>query len=103
MSKYHSVKEEVDGIVFASKKEASRYRQLKLMEQAKAIQDLRIQVAFPLIKKSQHGREIKYVADFVYYDNGHLVVEDTKGYRTDVYKIKKRLMAEFYGIKIKET
>lgn len=102
-SKYHAVKEEVDGITFASRKEAQRYRELKLMERAKAIQDLQIQVAFPLIKKSPYGREIKYIADFVYYDNGHMVVEDTKGFRTDVYKIKKRLMAEIYGITIKET
>ena len=73
------------------------------MEQAKAIQDLKLQVTFPLIKKSKYGREIKYVADFTYYDNGHLVVEDAKGYRTDVYKLKKRLLAELYGIEIKET
>lgn len=105
MSKYHSVKEEVDGIVFHSKKEASRYRQLKLMERAKAIQDLKLQVAFPLIKKSEHGREIKYIADFVYYDNGHLVVEDVKSRATvtPVYKLKRRLMQEMYGITIKET
>lgn len=103
MSKYHAVRTEIDGIKFASKKEATRYRQLKLMEQAKAIQDLKRQVAFPLIKKSKYGREIKYIADFTYYDNGKLVVEDTKGYRTDVYKLKKRLMAELYGIEIKET
>ena len=102
-NKYHAQKTEVDGIVFDSKKEANRYCELKLLEKAKAIQDLRCQVAFPLVKKSEFGKEIKYVADFVYYDNGHLVVEDTKGYRTDVYKLKKRLMAEYYGIKIKET
>lgn len=103
MSKYKAVKEVVDGITFASRHEARRYRQLKLMEKSKAIQDLHLQVTFPLIKKSEHGREIKYIADFVYYDNGHMVVEDAKGYKTDVYKLKKRLMAELYGIDIKET
>lgn len=102
-SKYHAKKEKVDGIMFASRKEASRYRQLKLMERAKAIQDLSLQVTFPLVKKSKYGREIKYVADFVYYEDGRMVVEDTKGYRTDVYKLKKRLMAELYGIEIRET
>lgn len=102
-SKYHAVKEVVDGIKFASRKEARRYRQLKMMEKAKAIQDLHLQVTFPLIKQSEHGREIKYIADFVYYENGHMIVEDTKGYRTDVYKLKKRMMAELYGIDIKET
>lgn len=101
-SKYKAIKEEVDGITFASRKEASRYRQLKLMEHAKAIQDLQIQVKFPLIKKSQYGREIRYIADFTYYEDGKLVVEDTKGFRTDVYKLKKRLMAETYGIEIRE-
>ena len=93
-SKYHAIPTEIDGIKFASRKEALRYRQLRLMEQGKAIQDLKMQVAYPLIKKSKYGREIKYVADFTYYDNGHLVVEDVKGVRTPVYKLKKRLMAE---------
>ena len=102
-SKYHAVRTEIDGIKFASKHEANRYIELKLMEQAKAIQDLKLQVTFPLIKKSKYGREIKYVADFTYYENGHLVVEDAKGYLTDIYKLKKRLLAELYGIEIKET
>jgi len=103
MSKYHSVKTTIDGIKFDSKKEANRYLELKLLEQADAIQDLRMQVAFPLIKKSPYGREIKYIADFTYYEDGKLVVEDSKGFRTDVYKLKKRLMAETYGIEIRET
>lgn len=102
-SKYHAKKETVDGITFASRKEASRYRQLKLLERAKAIQDLQMQVKFPLIPKSKYGREIRYIGDFVYYEDGHMVVEDTKGFKTDVYKLKKRLMAEKYGIEIKET
>lgn len=102
-SKYKAVRTEIDGIKFASKHEAKRYQELKLMLQAKAIQDLNLQVAFPLIKKSEYGREIKYIADFTYYDNGHLVVEDAKGFKTDVYKLKKRMMAELYGIEIKET
>lgn len=92
----------MDGITFASRKEARRYRQLKLLEDANAIQDLQIQVKFPIIKKSQYGREIRYIADFVYLEDGKIVVEDTKGYRTDVYKLKKRLMAEVHGIEIKE-
>ena len=106
MNKYHAKKEKVDGITFDSRKEASRYRQLKLLERAKAIQDLKLQVVFPLIKKSMYGREIKYVADFVYYEDGHMVVEDVKSKVTannQVYKLKKRLMAEYYGIVIRET
>lgn len=106
MSKYHSIKEKVDGITFDSRKEAARYRQLKLMEQAKAIQDLKLQVSFPLIKKSKYGREIKYVCDFAYYEDGHLVVEDVKSRITAnnrAYRLKKRLMQELYDITIKET
>ena len=103
--KYHAKKTVVDGHRFDSKKEANRYIELCLMERAKAIQDLKMQVAFPLIKKSQYGREIKYVADFTYFEEGKLVVEDTKSpaTRTPLYRLKKRLMAEIYGIVIRET
>ena len=106
MSKYKAVKEVVDGIRFDSKHEASRYRQLKLLERAKAIQDLKLQVSFPLIKKSKYGREIKYVSDFTYYENGVLVVEDAKSSITKknpVYRLKRRLMQEIYNITIRET
>ena len=105
MNKFKAKKEVVDGITFDSKHEASRYRELKLMERAKAIQDLQTQVKFPLIKKSKYGREIVYIADFTYYENGKLVVEDTKSpvTKTPLYRLKKRLMAELYGIVIKET
>lgn len=103
MSKYHAQKEAVDGITFASKKEAKRYRELKLLERANVITDLKLQVPFPLIHKSKYGREIKYVADFVYTEDGKMVVEDTKGFRTDVYRLKARMMQELYSITIKET
>lgn len=103
MSKYHSKITMVGDKKFHSHKEADRFVELTLMEKAKAIQDLKTQVSFPLIKKSSYGREIKYIADFVYYENGVMVVEDTKGFRTDVYRLKKRMMAELYGIEIKET
>jgi hypothetical protein len=103
MPKYHNRKTSVDGIRFDSKREANRYMELKLLEKAGAIKDLRRQVPYILIDKSCYGRAIKYVADFVYLENGQLVVEDVKGVRTPVYKLKKRLMAEVYGIEIKET
>lgn len=103
MSKYHAQYTTVDGIKFASKKEATRYRELKLLERAGVITKLRMQVPFILVDKSQFGRQIKYLADFVYEEDGETVVEDTKGFRTDVYKLKKRLVAEKYGIVIKET
>ena len=102
-SKYHAVKTQVDGITFDSKKEAKRYTDLKFLERTKQIKNLQLQVPYILIEKSQYGRAIKYVADFVYEENGHQVVEDTKGFRTPVYRLKKRLLAEKYGIEIKES
>ena len=103
-SKYGAVKTEVDGIMFDSKREASRYQELRLLEQAGEIANLRLQVPYILFPKNEHGRSLKYIADFVYNDDtGALVVEDAKGHSTDVYKIKRRLMAELKGIEIKET
>lgn len=103
MNKYHARAVRLDGIWFPSQKEAHRYLELKLLERAGVIQDLRLQVPFVLLPKSQYGRAVKYIADFVYTENGRQVVEDAKGYRTDVYKLKKRLMAELLGIEIKEV
>lgn len=104
-NKYRAKKAVFNGITFDSKHERDRYVELTLMEKAKLIQDLKCQVSFPLIKKSSYGREIKYIADFVYYEDGKLVVEDTKSpaTKTPVYRLKKRLMAEIYNIEIKET
>lgn len=48
-------------------------------------------------------RACEYVADFVYIENGKTVVEDAKGVKTPEYRIKRKLMLERYGIKIKET
>lgn len=101
-SKYRAVKTELDGIRFDSKKEAKIYAELKLLERAHEISNLRLQVPYTLIEKSEYGREIKYIADFVYEEKGQTVVGDAKGIRTDVYRLKKRLMAEKYGIIIKE-
>lgn len=99
----------------ASKKEHERAVLLHMMERAGLISNLREQVPYELIPNQygtdEHGkrklleRKCQYIADFVYTDNetGHEVVEDTKGVRTDVYKIKRKLMLERYGIRIKET
>ena len=101
-SKYHAIRTEVDGIKFDSKKEAKIYSELKLLERAHEISNLQLQVPYVLIEKSKYGRQIKYVADFVYKEKGKTVVADAKGMRTDVYKLKKRMMAEKYGIEILE-
>lgn len=80
------------------------------MERAGKIWGLQTQVPFPLIPKQRDpetGRAIRgveYVADFVYWtDSKTRIVEDAKGYRTDVYKIKKKLMLQVHGIWIKEV
>lgn len=105
-SKYGAKKVEVDGIKFDSKKEANRYQVLKLMEQAGAIQNLELQKKFELIPSFKIDgkiiRGISYKADFCYYENGRYVVEDVKGYRTEVYKLKSKLFAYKYGFQIKE-
>ena len=104
-SKYHNQKTIIDGIYFDSKKEAIRYQELKLLERCGEIENLQLQQPFVLIPKSKYGRAIKYIADFTYTDKqkGEWIVEDTKGIKTDVYRLKKRLMAEKFNIVIKET
>lgn len=108
-SKYHAKKTVVDGITFDSKREADRYLVLKSMEEDGAIEDLRRQVRYELMPAfdvdGRHYRPVFYVADFVYVDKetGKEVVEDVKGMRTDVYRLKSKLFARRYGKVIKET
>lgn len=108
-SKYHAHKTTVDGINFDSKREAKRYQELKLLERAGAIRDLELQVRFELIPSfdvdGKHYRPTSYVADFVYVDakTGAEIVEDVKGYRTPIYRLKAKLFAHRYGVSITET
>lgn len=106
-SKYHAKKETIDGITFDSRKEAKRYSELSLMQKAGEISGLRLQVPYELLPKQKLPdgttlRAVKYVADFVYKNcDGEEVIEDTKGFRTPEYKIKRKL-AFFRGIYIRE-
>jgi hypothetical protein len=107
MNKYKAKKTVVDGITFDSKKEANRYLELKMLEKAGAIQDLQRQVKYVLIPSQRINgkvveRECSYKADFVYKENGETIVEDTKGFRTPEYKIKRKMMLLFYGVQIRE-
>ena len=108
-SKYHAQKTTVDGIEFDSKLEAHRYCELKTLEKAGKISDLRLQVPYELIPKHEiEGikiRATKYIADFVYKDErtGEEIVEDTKGFKTSDYKRKKKQMLQRYGIEIHEV
>lgn len=104
MSKYGNIKTTTsDGIRHDSIKEANRWCELNLLQRAGLISDLKRQVKYELIPKQEGEKALHYVADFVYTENGKTVVEDSKGYRTDVYKIKRKLMLYRYGIKIRET
>lgn len=101
-NKYKNKKTIIDGIKFDSKKEAERYRELKLMEKAKMIFDLELQPSFELIPTQKYNgetlRKVKYIADFKYKDlAGDIVVEDTKGFKTVDYIIKKKLFIQKYG------
>ena len=112
LNKFGAKKTEIDGILFDSKHEAMRYCELKYLARIGAITDLKTQVAFELIP-SQKGpdgkvteRAVRYIADFTYNDeHGNFVVEDAKSpaTRTDVYKIKRKLMLERFGVRIQEV
>lgn len=103
MSKYNNRKTVVDGITFDSAKEAARWCELRLLERAGAIRDLRRQVRYELIPKQKNERAVNYIADFVYVENGKTVVEDVKGYKTPEYVIKRKLMLWVHKIKISEV
>ena len=107
--KYGNQRTVVDGITFDSKKEATRYAELKLLQRAGEIFDLQRQVPFTLIpKQTRDGKVIErpcvYKADFVYKEkDGTEVVEDVKGVCTKEYRIKKKLMLWQFGIIVKEV
>lgn len=111
--KYGAIKTEIDGITFASRAEARRYMDLKLLERAGKISNLQTQPKFPLIIT---GTKIgTYIADFSYIDltqkgpqgqSGCTITEDVKSKptRTPVYRLKMKLMAVLYpGVKITEV
>ena len=101
VNKYRNKPTVVDGIRFASKKEAARYKELLLLENAGKIKYLQRQVRYDLVVNM--NKICTYVADFVYQGTGEIVVEDTKGMRTPIYKLKAKLMKACLGITIKET
>ena len=106
MSKYKNVKTTLDGITFDSKKEATRYAELMLLQGSGLIQNLRLQVPFELIPKQQGERAVKYIADFVYDENGETIVEDTKSEITQAnptYILKRKLLLWVHGLRIKEV
>lgn len=104
--KYHNRKTIVDGITFDSKAEADRYKELKRLETIGVIKGLELQKSYRLCKgRWENGKpfSISYKADFVYTLDGDVIVEDVKGYRTEAYQLKKKLMRAVYGIEITEV
>ena len=100
-NKYSAIKTEVDGIIFASKKEAARYTELRLLERAGKISDLRLQVKYEFIV---NGHKIgSYRSDFEYNEEGKHIVEDCKGIRHRDYIWRRKLMLALFGIEIRET
>ena len=101
--KYHAIPTEVDGILFASRLEARRYSELRLMGQAGEIRDLELQPRYPIRINGQ--LVCTYVADFRYFDvqRNREVVEDVKGVRTREFVLKKKLVKAVYGIDIEEV
>lgn len=125
-NKYGNRKCEYNGMVFDSKHEMQRYKELLLLLRAGEISDLELQKHFELIpaqyerpteryksgpNKGQFKkgklieRPVEYIADFYYYDHqkGCVIVEDTKGMKTKEYIIKRKLMLYTYGLRILET
>ena len=122
------ITEPITGFVFDSKKEYNRWCNLRLLERAGKISDLKRQVTFELIPTQreestevykagpQKGlpkpgavieKAVDYVADFTYYQDGEYIVEDTKGYKKgaayQLFVIKRKMMLSVHGIRIKET
>ena len=106
-NKYHNKKVIIDDIKFDSKKEANRYLELKQLESTEIINNLERQVRIEIQPRFTHNgkiiRPIYYIADFAYKDakTGTIIYEDTKGFKTDIYKLKYKLLL-YKGIEIKE-
>lgn len=101
MNKYRNVKCVYDGLKFDSKKEAQRYAELKVLEKCGAIQNLKTQVKFCIVPKTEKNRRARfYIADFVYTENGAQTIEDVKSpitRRNPVYSLKKALVLVNYA------
>lgn len=111
VNKYRNTKIIIDGIEFASKKEGLRYKELKLLERAGLIKELKMQTSFelqPSFKKNGKTiRAITYKSDFDYYTkDGRHVVEDVKSKATEkdkVYRLKRKMLQYKYNnIEFKE-
>lgn len=99
-TKYGNKKTECDGHIFDSAAEARRYRELRLLERANVIEGLKLQPEFilqPAYKRNgKRIQAIKYRGDFLYIEDGVLVVEDVKGVETPVFRLKRKMFEYVY-------
>ena len=105
-SKYGNIKTEYNGNSFMSKKEAYYAQQLDLLKKAKSPADqvVSYEIQVPYLIEINNKKICKYLADFkVLYADGHIEVVDVKGFRTNIYKLKKKMVEATYGIEIKEV
>ena len=102
-SKYNSKITFVDGIRFDSKREARRYSELKLAQKVGIIRDLELQPEY--VYEVDYKKMFSYFADFRYQDvkSGQVITEDCKGFKTQVYKLKKKLIEAQHKRRIIET
>lgn len=107
-NKYHNIKVEYKGIKFDSVKEMKYYQLLEYRQKIGEIKNLKLQVPYELIPtykiNNKTIRKTQYKADFTYISvkDNKLHVVDTKGFRTEVYKLKKKMFEYKYGIEIEE-
>lgn len=100
--KYHNIKIKTPDGTFDSKKEYQEWCQLKLLQKAGIIKDLERQKEFQLIPsiytETETLKKTSYYADFFYFDTtlGAWIARDTKGFQTETYKLKKKLMLWLY-------
>jgi len=109
-SKYNAKPTTVDGIRFASKAEARRYGELKLLERAGEIRNLELQPLYPIIINSApvkirskgypNGRDVVYIGDFRYFSGNKTIVEDVKGADTPVSRLKRALVEAIYSVRV---
>lgn len=100
-NKYSAKKEIVDNVVFASKREAARYRDLMILFRAGKIRNLELQPQFEF--KIDGKLMFKYIADFAYFEGETRVIEDSKGFKTAVYKLKKKIVEAHHKIQVREV
>ena len=97
-SKYKAIKTVVDGITFASKREAYYYRLYSKMQEAGMITELQLQPKFPFIYNNK--KQFTYIADFSFKDDKGLHIVDVKGVEPPLFRLKKKLIEAQYKIEI---